>query len=50
MMKFVEVIGAGIATAITGYLIAHLGGFLPAPAPAAPHRIVETGWLSRATP
>jgi len=35
MMKFVEVIGAGIATAITGYLIAHLGGFLPAPAPAA---------------
>jgi hypothetical protein len=34
-MKFVEVIGAGIATAITGYLIAHLGGFWPAPAPAA---------------
>lgn len=24
-MKFVEVIGAGIATAVTGYLIAHLG-------------------------
>ncbi len=31
-MKFVEVIGAGIATAVTGYLIAHLGGFWSAPA------------------
>jgi hypothetical protein len=36
-MKFVEVIGAGAATAVTGYLIAHLSGFwaTPAPAPAA---------------
>ncbi len=35
-MKFVEVIGAGIATAITGYLIAHLGlgGFWSTPARA----------------
>jgi len=31
-MKFVEVIGAGAATAVTGYLIAHLGGFWSAPA------------------
>jgi hypothetical protein len=34
-MKFVEVVGAGIATAITGYLIAHFGAFSFAPAPAA---------------
>ncbi len=35
-IKFVEVIGAGVATAITGYLIAHLGGFWAAPrTPAA---------------
>src|SRR5580704_13040187 len=32
-MKFVEVVGAGAATAITGYFIAHLGGSWSAPAP-----------------
>jgi len=40
-VKFVEVIGAGIATAVTGYLLAHFGGYLsgywplPAAVPAA---------------
>jgi hypothetical protein len=33
--KFVEVVGAGVATAVTGYLIAHMGGFLSAPEPKA---------------
>jgi len=38
LVKLVEVIGAGLATAAGGYLIAHLGGLWssPAPAPAAP--------------
>ena len=41
-MKFVEVIGAGIATAVTGYLIAHLGGFWTTPrTPAAIPASVE---------
>ena len=41
-MKFLEIFAAGIATAVSGYLIAHIGGFLstpawvPAAAPAAP--------------
>ena len=35
-MKFVEIIAAGLATAVSGYLIAHLGGLLAAPAPATP--------------
>ena len=41
-MKFVEVIAAGVATAISAYLLAHFGGLLPpsptsvsAPAPTA---------------
>jgi hypothetical protein len=36
-MKLVEIVAASIATAIGGYLVAHLGGYLPwsAPAPAA---------------
>ena len=43
-MKFVEVIGAGIATAVTGYLIAHLGGFWSTPrTPAATPASVEMG-------
>ena len=48
-MKFVEVIGAGIATAITGYLIAHLGGFLPAPAPAALQSAPSVSTISKAS-
>src|SRR5690242_9786445 len=37
-LKFVEIIAAGLATAVSGYLIAHLSGVLPSagPAPAAP--------------
>jgi hypothetical protein len=38
-MKFVEICAASIATAVGGYLVAHLGGYLPwpswEPAPAA---------------
>jgi hypothetical protein len=37
--KFIEIVGAGIATAVSGYLVAHLGGYWsaqpPAPTPAA---------------
>jgi hypothetical protein len=33
--KFLEVVGAGIATAVTGYLLAHFSGYWSAPAPAA---------------
>jgi hypothetical protein len=36
-VKFVEMVAAGIATAVSGYLVAHLGGYLfaSAPTPAA---------------
>jgi hypothetical protein len=33
-VKFVEIIAAGLATALSGYLIAHLSGALSSPAPA----------------
>jgi hypothetical protein len=37
LVKFIEIIAAGLATAVSGYLIAHLSGALssPAPTPAA---------------
>ncbi len=37
LLKFIEIIAAGLATALSGYLIAHLSGALssPAPTPAA---------------
>ncbi len=37
-VKFVEIVAAGMATAVSGYLVAHLAGFWssPAPAPALP--------------
>lgn len=37
LVKFIEIIAAGLATAVSGYLIAHLSGALssPAPMPAA---------------
>jgi hypothetical protein len=37
LLKFIEIIAAGLATAVSGYLIAHLSGVLssPVPAPAA---------------
>ena len=36
-VKFIEMIAAGLAAAVSGYLIAHLSGALssPAPTPAA---------------
>lgn len=34
MVKFVEIIAAGLATAVSGYLIAHLSGALSSPVPA----------------
>jgi hypothetical protein len=33
-LKFAEIIAAGLATAVSGYLIAHLSGALSSPAPA----------------
>ena len=33
-VKFVEIVAAGMATAVSGYLIAHLGGFWSSPTPA----------------
>jgi hypothetical protein len=35
MARFVEIIAAGFATAVSGYLIAHLGATLSSPAPAS---------------
>jgi hypothetical protein len=37
LVKFIEIVAAGLATAVSGYLIAHLTGVLssPAPTPAA---------------
>jgi hypothetical protein len=32
-LKFVEIVAAGVATAVSGYVVAHLSGFFPAPAP-----------------
>jgi hypothetical protein len=33
-VKFVEITAAGVATAVSGYLIAHVAGFVSSPAPA----------------
>jgi hypothetical protein len=35
LMKFIEIFAAGLATAVSGYLIAHLAGALPSSTPAA---------------
>jgi hypothetical protein len=50
LVKFIEIIAAGLATAVSGYLIAHLSGAFTSPAPA-PAAIVNqtapsTGMLS----
>src|SRR6516165_12021781 len=34
-VKFVEIIAAGLATAISAYLLAHFGGLLSSPTPAS---------------
>jgi len=46
-VKFIEVGAAGLASAICGYLLAHFGGFLPAPAPAP---AVQVGPTANETP
>jgi hypothetical protein len=35
MVKFVEIVAAGLATAVSGYLIAHLSGVLSSPVPVS---------------
>jgi hypothetical protein len=41
-LKFAEILGAGIATAVSGYLVAHLGGYLSWPTKAsAPTAAIE---------
>ena len=46
-LKFAEILGAGLATALSGYLVAHLGGYLPwpnkAPAPTAAVEALPSG-------
>ena len=51
-VKFVEIIAAGLATAVGGYLIAYLGGHLsaPLPAPAAVQVAPSASGLSRSVP
>jgi hypothetical protein len=34
-LKFVEIVAAGVATAVSGYIVAHLSGFFPATGPTA---------------
>jgi hypothetical protein len=46
-VKFVEVSAAGLASAICAYLLAHFGGFLPAPPPAT---AVQVGPTASETP
>jgi hypothetical protein len=43
-LKFVEIIAAGLATAVSGYLIAHLSGVLssPGPAPTAVNQVAPS--------
>jgi hypothetical protein len=40
-LKFIEIIAAGLATAVTGYLIAHLSGALRSPSPAPAPTVVQ---------
>src|SRR5262249_54613306 len=46
-VKFIEVGAAGLASAICGYLLAHFGGLLPAPAPPT---AVQAGPTASETP
>ena len=41
-VKFVEIVAAGLATAASGYLIAHLSGVLSSPAPAPSAAAITT--------
>ncbi len=55
-MKFLEIFAASIATAVGGYLVAHLGGYLPwpgrepAPTPAAIQTAPSTSGVVSKTP
>jgi hypothetical protein len=59
-VKFAEIIGAAVATAISGYLVAHLSGYLPtqlssllplrAPAPAAVESAPGNAGASKVVP
>ena len=40
-LKFVEIIAAGLATAVSGYLIAHLIGVLSSPGPAPGASVIQ---------
>ena len=40
-LKFVEIIAAGLATAVSGYLIAHLSGVLSSPGPAPGAAVIQ---------
>lgn len=40
-LKFIEIIAAGLATAVTGYLIAHLSGALRSPSPAPTTTVMQ---------
>src|SRR5262249_11343826 len=41
LLKFVEIIAAGLATAVSGYLIAHLTGLLSSPAPPPATAVIQ---------
>lgn len=41
LVKFVEIIAAGLATAVSGYLIAHLSGALSSPVPAPARTVIQ---------
>jgi hypothetical protein len=41
LVKFLEIIAAGLATAVSGYLITHLSGALSSPAPAPARAIIQ---------
>ena len=40
-LKFIEIIAAGLATAVSGYLIVHLSGALPWPSPAPATAVIQ---------
>jgi ribonuclease E len=52
LVKFLEIIAAGLATAVSGYLIAHLSGALssPTPGPATTVRATTTGSVASSQP
>ena len=41
VVKFIEIIAAGLATAVSGYLIAHLSGALSSPVPLPARAVIE---------